>query len=162
MQKTLRESGIRPQDGPGRPAEQARRWQEGAPETETSPLSIDLVARQRLEVERAVDRSQLTLLAPDGRVSLRIEIRPEGPILHLDGPGLKIEVNGDLSIAAGRLALTGREALSLQSGGDLRVEAAGAIESQGLSQSLTARLGDITVKANDDLHLKGERLRLNC
>ena len=30
------------------------------------------------------------------------------------------------------------------------------------AQAITARLGDVSVKANDDVRLNGERVRLNC
>ena len=42
------------------------------------------------------------------------------------------------------------------------VEAVGDVKSAGRSQEIVADLGDVRVKANDDVRLNGERVRCNC
>lgn len=52
----------------------------------------------------------------------------------------------------------------LTGGVPLRVELGpeGDIATRAREQVIEARLGDVRVKANDDVKLNGERIRLNC
>lgn len=125
-------------------------------------LTVALAARQRLEVLTRDDRSELALVGSDGKVRLRIEVTAEGPVLHVEGDGLKVRVEGDLALTADRLALVGRQELTLRSGGDLHVEAARDLHSQARIQHIKAELGNVNVRANDDVRLNGERVMVNC
>ena len=52
--------------------------------------------------------------------------------------------------------------VSLNTDGDLALRAAGALTSEARIQNLTATLGDVNVRANDDVKMQGERIRMNC
>ncbi len=120
------------------------------------------MGRQQLEVVTARQRSELTLIGTDGKVRLRLEVTAAGPVLHLDGGNLKVEVQGDLALAADRLALVARRELAVCSGGNLRIDAGENCAIQAKRQELTATLGDVKIGANDDVKIEGERIRMNC
>lgn len=135
--------------------------------TNPSPLpvavrEIELAAGHRLDIEPTDTGSVLRIAAADGRVSLSITVTADGPVIHLGGHGAVLRMDGPLGIEADRIALHGRAGVALSSGGDLTVEAAGDIRTLGRSQEIVADLGDVQVKANDDVRLNGERVRCNC
>lgn len=46
--------------------------------------------------------------------------------------------------------------------GDLKLQVAGDLHSEARVQNVTATLGDVNVRANDDVKMIGERIRMNC
>lgn len=107
-----------------------------------------------LHIEPEAGGHVLRLIGPSGAQRLEIAITPDGPVLRLHA-GLKIELAGALAINAATVSLHGREGLSLTSGGDACITAAGDLVAR-------AELGDVSVRANDDVRLDGERVRMNC
>jgi hypothetical protein len=124
--------------------------------------SIQLVGNQRLVVDRSQSVDRIVLLGPEGQLSLTIEVSKEGPILKFDTPGLVIETAGQLAINADRVSIHGREKLNLSCDGDASLKVAGDLETSARIQTIRAELGNVNVKANDDVCLKGERILLNC
>jgi hypothetical protein len=96
----------------------------------------------------------LRLVGPGGGQRLEIVVTPQGPVLRLAG-GLRVELAGDLAVDARRVALHGREGLALSSGADASIVAAGDLAAR-------AELGDLSLRANDDVRIDGERVRTNC
>lgn len=107
-----------------------------------------------LHIEPSGDGHVLRLLGPGGGQRLEIAITPQGPVLRLHG-GLRIELAGELAVDAERIVLHGRQGLTLTSGADASIVAAGDLNAR-------AELGDVAVRANDDVRLDGERVRMNC
>jgi hypothetical protein len=126
------------------------------------PTAVALVGGQQLVVEDLPAANVLKLLSADGRLTLSIRVTPAGPVLHLEGAGLMIQTDGDLAVSAGRVAIHARDGLALTSGGDAHIHAAGDLHSTARIQNLTADLGNVNVKANDDIKLNGERVLVNC
>jgi len=124
--------------------------------------SIELPANQRLFIENSQETSELTIVDADGRVNLSVTITPEGPVLHLTGGSLMLHTDGDLGINAKQIDLHGREGVSLSTDGDLNVHAQGEVAIAAKKQSITAELGNVDIKANDDVQLDGERIKMNC
>lgn len=103
----------------------------------------------------------IRLIGPVGAQALTIELTPQGPRLAL-GSGLTLALSGPLTIDAERVAIHGRTAVALTSGGEVQVQAAGDLIVGGRITTVTADLGDVRVKANDDVRLNGERIMMNC
>jgi phage gp45-like len=110
----------------------------------------------------------LTVVAPDGRLCLRIELLPEGPVLEVRGQALRLASAGELRLDCERLTINATRATSIRTGelhevveGDARLEVGGVIDTEGHSQRLRARRGDVELAANDDVVIDGERVRLN-
>jgi hypothetical protein len=145
----------------------------GGEGAETSPASTSstLALRSGYAVEAREGASQnlLLLKAPDGRICLTIRLLPEGPRVEIESESLAVSARGAIAIDCEELSIHARRDIALTAGGDLtqaadgamRVRAEGPIETEGFSQTIRSRRGDVSVVANDDVTLDGERVRLN-
>lgn len=123
---------------------------------------VELTSDQQLVIERGEQGDVLKIVGSGGEVSLTIHVTQEGPVLRFEDSGLTIQTAGDLRIAAERVAIHGRRDVELTTGGDLTLRADGDAESHARTQKITAELGDVAVRANDDVKIDGERIRMNC
>src|SRR3954447_22717968 len=126
---------------------------------------IDLPGQQRLTIVRARSdggEDVLRLAAADGKTTITLRVGPQGTTIELGAASLALRVEGDLAIDAGRIALHGRDGIDISSGGDLTVSASARLEARAAEQKLVATLGDISLHANDDVSVDGERIRMNC
>jgi hypothetical protein len=112
-------------------------------------------------VERNAGGGVLRLIAADGNLPLEIAITREGAVLRL-GRGLTVSVAGPVALEAESLAVKARSGLALDSGGPLQIHAGGDIVTSGDAQTIVARKGNVDVTANDDVNLRGERIKMNC
>jgi hypothetical protein len=119
------------------------------------------IGAHMLVIERHGTGGLLKLIAPDGTLPLEISITNEGAVLRL-GRGLAVSVNGPLTLNADALSIHAREGIDLKSDGALALRAAGDILVEGDGQTIVARRGNVDVRANDDVTLKGERIKMNC
>lgn len=122
---------------------------------------LECVGGQRLLVERGAQEDLLTLVSSSGDIVFSVRITPSGPVLRFES-GLRIEASGALEFSGKSLELSGEEGVNIRSGGDATIHAVGDLSSTARIQNLTARLGNVNLKANDDVRLIGERVRLNC
>ncbi|MHC4399531.1 MAG: hypothetical protein ACYTG0_07620 [Planctomycetota bacterium] len=123
---------------------------------------IELIGEQQLRIDASSNGQLLTFVGQHGEVRLAIEVTAEGPVLRLEDSGLTIQTGGDLRIAAEHVAIHGRSGVDLTTDGELRFEADGELHSAARAQNLTAERGNVNIKANDDVKLNGERIKLNC
>jgi hypothetical protein len=103
----------------------------------------------------------LTITRANGSPALLIRITESGPVLEFQG-SLQIRAEGIVGIEGQRVGIVGREGVAIESGGDACIRVAGELRSEAEAHSIRARLGDVEVKANDDVRLRAERIRLNC
>ncbi|MDC0723394.1 hypothetical protein [Nannocystis bainbridge] len=133
------------------------------PEDRDAPTTaLELVGQHRVELRRDPALDTLELIGRDGKVVLAIEVRETGPVLRFEGAGLTLKTAGELVLDAKKLTLRSEEALSLTTGGDLDLVAAGDLRSTARVQTITAELGDVRLEANDDVRIDGERVLVNC
>jgi hypothetical protein len=102
------------------------------------------------------------IVGSDGRVQLSITLTADGPVLRLEGTGLKIQTAGTLALDAEQIALHGRRGVAISSGGDASITVAGDLEARARIHNIVAELGNVNVRANDDVKLNGERVMMNC
>ena len=114
-----------------------------------------------LVLQRTAAGGILRLFGRDGAAPLTVEITAAGPVLRL-GSGLAILADGALSLAADTIELSARRGVRIASGDGIELCAAGELRAEAAGQSLIARQGDVVVRANDDVRLNGERIKLNC
>lgn len=124
--------------------------------------------RVRLEPEESGDL--LTVSAPDGKVELVIRLTDEGPTVQLQAAALELFAPRDITLeCGGRFRVRAREGIAIETAGPMQQRVAGALEVEvgGRSQlraravSVEATLGNVDVRANDDVALEGERILLN-
>ena len=114
-----------------------------------------------LVLERTENGGVLKLIADDGTQPMEIEVTPAGPILRLRN-GLAISVEGSIALSGESLSLHAQKQLSLVSDGALDIRVAGDMTSHAEAHTISARLGDVHLQANDDVVLRGERIKMNC
>jgi hypothetical protein len=150
-------------DGPTPPSERA------IVATTTTTTTTTLPSGRRLEAE--LDGSGADVLrirAHDGQCVLTVRITDEGPVLSFSGASLELDARRlDIACDDLRVRVAGGAALAI--GGDVDTRVAGrathridgALRTEAESMALAAHPGGITVEANDDVALKGERVLLN-
>lgn len=109
------------------------------------PRSRVALGAYELVFERTAAGGAVRLVGRDGAQPIEIEVTPAGPVLRLRA-GLAIAVDGDVDLAGRRISLHARDGLSLASDAAVDVRSG----------------GDVSVQANDDVKLNGERIQLNC
>ena len=124
--------------------------------------TMDLIGGQRLLIEHCENEHVLKILGSDQQVTLSIQITSAGPVLNLHQAGLILRSDGDFAVDARHVTLHGREGVTLTSDGGVKVCAAGDLESRARIQNVTAELGNVNIRANDDVKLNGERIMMNC
>jgi hypothetical protein len=124
--------------------------------------TLQLVGDQQLVVESSSAENILHVIGRDGFVKLALHVTPDGPVVKFEGAGILIQSTGTLAIDAQSVVIRGREGVALVSGGNAEVRVAGDLTCEARVQSLTATLGNVNIKANDDVKLNGERVMMNC
>jgi hypothetical protein len=132
--------------------------------------SITLLSGRRVEAEATPEGDRLCVRAPGGAVVLTVLVTDAGPVLRFESAALELAAARKVSVTCERFDVVATEGASLTTGGDLveRIgggatrDVTGAAKLSGAQVEVEARRGDIRAHANDDVDLKGERIRLNC
>jgi uncharacterized protein (DUF2345 family) len=95
-------------------------------------------------VEESCD--EVTIRGPAGEVLLEVLLTPAGPVLRFRAAQVELDCEGSFKVRCQ----------------DFEVEAGGQVHVASDEMRLEARRGDLNVRANDDVNLNGERVRLNC
>jgi hypothetical protein len=128
-----------------------------SPDVQTLPLT----GGHELVLQRGPDADVIRFLRPDGMTGISISITASGIHVGINGSDLTLQTSGAITLDAERIALKGRSEVTIESGGEARVAAAGAMTLEGRSQLLRSTRGNVNIKANDDVQVDGERIRLN-
>jgi hypothetical protein len=129
---------------------------------ESTQEIVGLTGQQRLVVQRSPAGDLVQFFSRDGVVALSVSLTEKGPVLRFEGASLVLQAAGKLAIEADELELRGRSGVTLSTDGDLALQAAGDLHSEARIQTVTATRGDVKLRANDDVTLVGERIRMNC
>jgi hypothetical protein len=115
-----------------------------------------------MDIQRAPAEDVVRILTSSGGPALTLVVREEGIELRLEAGAVALRSQGDLSVDARSISFRGREGVSIESGGDVRFAAEGSLVQEAARQKIRARVGDVDVRANDDVKIDGERIRMNC
>ncbi len=125
-----------------------------------------LAAGRRLDV--ANDGTRLEISTPEGEVELRVEITATGPVLHFTGASLSLASVGDVDLECENLSLRSRGLTRLESGnyeqrvaGGYQVAVRDDARLAAQAIDIEAELGDLALRANDDVALDGLRVLMN-
>jgi hypothetical protein len=99
---------------------------------------------------------------------LTVFLTDAGPILRVQGGEVEL-ASASLTLDCDRFALRARERTVIETTnlhyvvkGDVTQEVTGKSTLVAADVSVEARFGNVGIKANDDVDVKGERIRLNC
>jgi hypothetical protein len=100
--------------------------------------AIALTSGRRIEAEARPDGDVLRVRAPGGEVVLSVLITEAGPVLRFESAAIELEATRKVAVTCDQFEVNARAGASITTGGDL------------------------TLEANDDVNVRGERIRLNC
>lgn len=123
---------------------------------------LALAGGQELRISATQAHQQLTLLGRDGSAVLTIVVGADGARIELASESVSLDVKGELALRAGHLVLHGERGVAVSTGQDLTIAASGDLSAVARSHTLQAELGDVALKANDDVRLNGERILVQC
>jgi len=99
--------------------------------------------------------------AERGTVSVEIVLTAEGPVIRASVGALEIRAESDVRVSCDRFLVEARESFAVTAA-EISHEARGALRATGSEVALTARQGDVAIRANDDVSVRGEQVLLNC
>ncbi len=107
---------------------------------------------------------------PEGFTELSVIFTGSGPVLNFQSAKINLRSDGDLSLDCENLVVNASCHMKIKTGGDLVHEIEGEIKTQAKGKTthkaravdIESDLGNVKIKANDDVLLDGERIRLNC
>jgi uncharacterized protein (DUF2345 family) len=128
-----------------------------------------LPALQHGYAVRVPQADLIEVVAPGGELCLSIRLDVGGPIVEVRAAALRVASQGDLSLDCDRFEVNARQDIALVSGGgiaqdahgDVTIRADGEIATEAEGQQHHARRGNVDIRANDDVMLEGERVKLN-
>jgi hypothetical protein len=123
--------------------------------------SLALIAHHTLALHRTPTADTVRLLTPDGAAAISITISAAGITLDVAGADLTLRTTGTLALHADHLSLHGEKGVAITTAADATIVAAGTLHTEARAQTLRATHGSVDVKANDDITLEGERIKLN-
>jgi hypothetical protein len=122
--------------------------------------NIDLPGGQSLLIHTDGDDSVIRIESY-GVTVLSIRVTAQGAELRFED-GLKMRAEGKLTLDGDQVTIRAREELRLESSGEAHIQVSGDLYTEARVQNIKATLGNINLKANDDVKLTAERILLNC
>lgn len=118
---------------------------------------------------RVDQEGTLLELCREAQCALRVELTENGPVLRFDAPQLKIVNSGGLELEADRIALRSRGDFVQETLGDFKqvthgdhqVHVRDDMSMKAQAVSLEAELGEMSIRASDDVALNGLRVLHN-
>jgi phage baseplate assembly protein gpV len=121
-----------------------------------------------LEIDKA--NGEIRLVNKQQEVQMTIGIKEEGLTVSINAAHLNINASESLNFSSKKINIDAEQQLNISTQGNLvteiakdaLTEIAGKNKVKAAAQTLIADLGNIELKANDDIKLDGERVQLNC
>jgi hypothetical protein len=115
------------------------------PDEEQGVIRLELGSGRSIEIDERGPTEQLTVRSAAGRLELRVRLTADGPVLDVEAIGLTLRSAGEVAVDCERFVVNARE--------DVAIEA--------LAVRVESKLGNVELQANDDVIVRGERVRLN-
>jgi hypothetical protein len=115
-----------------------------APDSCSEPAHL-LPSGRSVVVKVAGDCEQLEIRDPDGLVEVSVSLTADGPVVRVRGGRLELDAADTVAVRCRRFEVQSDERTELSSAGDLL---------------MTGR--ELKVRTNEDIHLNGNVIRLNC
>jgi hypothetical protein len=112
---------------------------------------------------------KMELIHDNGNIMLTIDLSGNSPIVNICAGSLNIDCENELNLGAKNIKIHSKENISIHSKGDLieNIEGnhfeytKGDHFDEAKVQNIKAHLGNVNIKANDDVELKGTMILLN-
>jgi len=123
---------------------------------------ISLTHSSKLIINREGGQELIQVSNNTGEITITIEVTEKGPVLRLKGGVINIQATEKFTVESPVIELKAEQELRLSSEGDLHQQVKRDSFNMARIQHITADLGNVNIKANDDVRLDGERVKLNC
>jgi hypothetical protein len=108
------------------------------------------------------ENQELRLLDDRQNMVLSIKMTDGGLVVNLQAFQLNLTALDELNFFSKKIKMAASEDFSIETGGNFTQKTVGDAQNSARSHQITADLGNVNVKANDDVRLDGERIKLNC
>lgn len=127
-------------------------------------VRVALDGSHELVVARRERGATLSVRAASGQRELEIEIAftERGPVLRAKAAAIELETEGAIAARCSDFTVDASRSIELRAGHDVVHRAGGALSVDAAEIEVAARERDLTLRANDDVRLKGEHVLLNC
>ncbi|XXY46480.1 hypothetical protein WME91_41420 [Sorangium sp. So ce269] len=130
---------------------------------------VPLASGRAIEIAEEGAEERIQIRAAAGQILVSIRLTDEGPVLSLAGASLEIAAAKTLSLSCETLRIQAAQDAAVEVGGSLHERVRGSVVREaGRSARTTAREvkveaspGGVEIRANDDVDIVGERVRLN-
>ncbi|XXX78770.1 hypothetical protein WMF30_08335 [Sorangium sp. So ce134] len=130
---------------------------------------VPLASGRSIEIAEEGAGERIQIRAAAGEILVSIRLTDEGPVLSLAGASLEIAAARTLSLSCDTLRIQAAQDAAVEVGGSLHERVRGSVVREaGRSARTTAREvkveaspGGVEIRANDDVDIVGERVRLN-
>lgn len=153
-------------------AQQYRRPDEAEQRTDNQPLRelAPFENGYRIIVDERPNQERIQIANGLGKVEITIIMSAAGPVIRLSGSTIELQAKEQLSLVSPKISLCAEEEIHLHTKGDfkqlvegdLQQVVSGNADRSAQVQHLVSALGDVNIKANDNVKLDGERIKLNC
>ncbi len=143
--------------------------QESPPEHKAPSIAqlLSLPLSRTLSVDRR--ENTLEIWSNEGAVELKVRLTEEGPVLVFDHAKVALKTSGDLELESRNMSLRARGRLTMESdedckhrvGGSYSVSVRDDAHLRAQAIDISAELGELSMKASDDIALNGLRVLLN-
>lgn len=139
------------------------------PAVSVRPSVVRFASGRSLSVVDAGGEERIEVRAAGGALVVAVRLTDEGPVFSMSGASIEIDAAKKLSLRAETVHVSAKADLSIEAGGTLYQRAGGSSvrEIAGLDRASAGELeievhpGGISLRANDDVDIVGERVRLN-
>lgn len=136
--------------------------------TEQENYTIELKTGNGINID--THKEEVRILDKNMNVQLVITIKESGLVIDINAAQLNINAAEELNLSGKKINIKATDQLNIKSAGNLvqqidkdsLTEVGGTNKMLAAVQKITATLGEVVVKANDDIKLNGERVKLNC
>jgi hypothetical protein len=118
------------------------------------PAQIALPSGRAVEARAERDGERVTVRAASGEVEVEILLTDRGPVLRLRAVDLQLAAEGAVSVDCGELRVRAERGIVQETGGEIAL--------RGRAAKIESERGDVEIAANDDVVLRGERIKMNC
>ena len=133
------------------------------------PSAIRFASGRSISAVEADGEERIEVRGADGALVIALRLGADGPVLTVVGASIEIGAAKRLSLRAETMHLASAGDLTIEAGGGLFQRAGGSSvrEIAGLDRSTAGEIeidvhpGGISMRANDDVDIVGERVRLN-
>lgn len=143
------------------------------PQARSTPLADHPTAPsgRTVAIDPVGDADDLvTIRGASGEVELQIRMTEAGPVLRFRCADVQLQSTGAIRLDCEEFHLNARRGMVEETGGNLRVVVAGDasrsirgdLHDEARTVEVRSRRGDVLIRANDDVRLNGERVKLNC